>query len=687
MKDALDEKNPEEGEGKETDTTVDDSKEEDGKDEEQTEPKEEPKDEPIVSADVNENEEEEKTKTEGEEADEEEEKDVKRKGHDKNEKEQKSEKQPFGVKEKQMAGQDSDAKMEDNADEEDKNDKMDSSQNQQVGADDILPELQGEWRASETPQSSSGAAKKQKQSDPNPYRSTGDAQKHWEERLQVMDLQQKGEQDEASAAENDVNQQDDKQEDENNQSGDGVFEFMKENQRDKNERQALGASKEHNEESLPTQKQDEEGDEETNKTADEQPLMQDEEEDKMDVEEDKNRQPDDASAESKEAKMAEKSSSAKNRYEQKKPQDVEPTVDSMDIDKQAVTDDNGRLDAEAIMNVSSDQLGTDGISDSTSQTEKKDWTAEEMQRMREELNLLIANWESEENNADKGLDLWKRFEAVTSHLSQQLCEQLRMILEPLLATKLAGDYKSGKRINMKKVIPYIASNFRKDKIWMRRTKPSKRQYQVMVAIDDSRSMFENKVGPIALEALTTICQGMTKLEVGQLAIASFGEKFQVVHAFDQPFTEAAGSYVISQFAFDQQSDVSHNKGLAIFLESAIQYLDLSKHTQGAGGGEHTQLLFIITDARFNKETVRKWVREAQERGQLIVLLIVDCFENSSDSIMNAKEVNYPNGKMQITPYLDDFPFPYYIVLKSINALPETLADVLRQWFEYIQRAT
>ena len=54
-----------------------------------------------------------------------------------------------------------------------------------------------------------------------------------------------------------------------------------------------------------------------------------------------------------------------------------------------------------------------------------------------------------------------------------------------------GDYRTGKRLNMRKVIPYIASQFRKDKIWLRRTKPSKRQYQIMLAIDDSSSMADN----------------------------------------------------------------------------------------------------------------------------------------------------------------------------------------------------
>lgn len=29
-------------------------------------------------------------------------------------------------------------------------------------------------------------------------------------------------------------------------------------------------------------------------------------------------------------------------------------------------------------------------------------------------------------------------------------------------------------------------------------------------------------------------------------------------------------------------------------------------------------------------------------------------------------------------YMDSFPFPYYVMLKNIEALPRTLADLLRQ---------
>ncbi|MED6269414.1 AAA ATPase midasin [Characodon lateralis] len=87
--------------------------------------------------------------------------------------------------------------------------------------------------------------------------------------------------------------------------------------------------------------------------------------------------------------------------------------------------------------------------------------------------------------------MWLRYQALTSALSQQLCEQLRLILEPTQAAKLRGDYRTGKRLNMRKVIPYIASQFRKDKIWLRRTKPSKREYQICLAMDDSSSMVDN----------------------------------------------------------------------------------------------------------------------------------------------------------------------------------------------------
>jgi len=64
---------------------------------------------------------------------------------------------------------------------------------------------------------------------------------------------------------------------------------------------------------------------------------------------------------------------------------------------------------------------------------------------------------------------------------------------------------------MKKVISFIASHYRNDKIWLRRTLPSKRDYNIMLGIDDSLSMKEQSVGFFCLEAMTTIMEALHKV--------------------------------------------------------------------------------------------------------------------------------------------------------------------------------
>ena len=52
--------------------------------------------------------------------------------------------------------------------------------------------------------------------------------------------------------------------------------------------------------------------------------------------------------------------------------------------------------------------------------------------------------------------IWETCCQLTSQLSAELAEQLRLVLEPTQVSKLGGEYRSGKRINMKRVVGYIA---------------------------------------------------------------------------------------------------------------------------------------------------------------------------------------------------------------------------------------
>ena len=62
------------------------------------------------------------------------------------------------------------------------------------------------------------------------------------------------------------------------------------------------------------------------------------------------------------------------------------------------------------------------------------------EKLRSDLEHQLAEW----SNMDRGTaeeqqvaqEAWRKYELLTSSLSQELCEQLRLVLEPSLATKL-----------------------------------------------------------------------------------------------------------------------------------------------------------------------------------------------------------------------------------------------------------
>lgn len=289
---------------------------------------------------------------------------------------------------------------------------------------------------------------------------------------------------------------------------------------------------------------------------------------------------------------------------------------------------------------------------------------------------------------------WAKLASLTSDSAGRLCESLRLILEPTLAAKLGGEYRSGKRINMRRVIPYIASNFRKDKIWMRRTTPSKRTYQVLLAVDDSRSMAPGNsgAGTLACEAIALMSKALSKLEVGDIGIASFGELLRVVHPLGESFSDASGAKALSQFTFSQDTTRT-----SVALQSIVGMLDdarsMAKPSSSSlmSKGACMQIVFLISDGMLGsggeRDAIRRWITEATQKGQLVVLVIVDKAGKAADSsILNMQSIKFVGGRVVKNSYLDDYPFPYYLVLNDTRALPDVLADALRQWFDIVARS-
>lgn len=322
----------------------------------------------------------------------------------------------------------------------------------------------------------------------------------------------------------------------------------------------------------------------------------------------------------------------------------------------------------------------------------------------EELSQLVegqlVGWQSFGFPEERGEHIWRLYESLTHDLAYALCEQLRLVLEPTLATRLKGDYRTGKRLNMKKIIPYIASDYTKDKIWLRRTRPSQREYQVLIAIDDSRSMAESHSVHLAFQTLALVAKALTRLESGDVAIASFGEAVHMLHNFeDGQFTDQAGTKVISSFRFNQKAT-----NVLALVETSLNVLKSARERRSMSSstaGDLWQLEIIISDGLCqDHDRLRMLLRKAEEQRVMFVFLIVDSLHSSvtssasqktaQNSILHMDKAEYRmvDGRMelQLQKYLDSFPFEYYVVLRNVEALPDVLAGTLKQFFERISES-
>ncbi|KAF8630919.1 hypothetical protein AX17_005277 [Amanita inopinata Kibby_2008] len=319
----------------------------------------------------------------------------------------------------------------------------------------------------------------------------------------------------------------------------------------------------------------------------------------------------------------------------------------------------------------------------------------------QQVELQLKEWLTSDFPPEGGEHMWRLYESLTHDLAYALCEQLRLILEPTLATRLKGDYRTGKRLNMKKIIPYIASDYTKDKIWLRRTRPSQREYQILIAIDDSRSMAESHSVHLAFQTLALVAKALSRLESGDVAIAKFGQSVHMLHNFDQgQFTDQAGTKVISSFRFDQKAT-----NMLSLLEMSLKALESARERRSMGSATAAdlwQLEIIISDGLCqDHERLRTVLRKAEEQRVMVVFIIVDSLHSgtaatssASDSqsasqnsilYMDKAEYKLVDGRMelQLQKYLDTFPFEYYVVLRNVEALPDVLAGTLKQFFERI----
>jgi midasin len=223
-------------------------------------------------------------------------------------------------------------------------------------------------------------------------------------------------------------------------------------------------------------------------------------------------------------------------------------------------------------------------------------------------------------------------------------------------------------------------------------------------------------GGVAVEAMAVLARALSRLEAGEIGIMSYGKTVSLLHPFDQPFDDIAGARCLSQFTFTQESTRTDS-----LLEACTRAMEDARSASGArAGGSLTgvkcmQLVFIISDGIVGtgpeRERVRQWVIEASKKGLLIVLVIVDKSSPSlpseqqhlgvssavtqslkdaldRESITAAQSVRFEGGQVVRTPYLANYPFPFYVVVKGDagSTLPDVLGTAVRQWISMVNES-
>lgn len=95
-------------------------------------------------------------------------------------------------------------------------------------------------------------------------------------------------------------------------------------------------------------------------------------------------------------------------------------------------------------------LGAQRGPESTIHTRHDLWSASSLlaQRTMELPSISLAEATLPTEEAQK---CWRFCDHTVAPLVQELCEQLRLVLEPTKTAKMKGDYRTGKRLNMRKV--------------------------------------------------------------------------------------------------------------------------------------------------------------------------------------------------------------------------------------------
>lgn len=152
-----------------------------------------------------------------------------------------------------------------------------------------------------------------------------------------------------------------------------------------------------------------------------------------------------------------------------------------------------------------------------------------------------------------------------------------------------------------------------------------------------------------------------------MAICKFGASVTFLNEFNSSPSDELGPLMLQELNFDQSKTDLMNL-LNVVGDRLIASQSESKF--------HNQMLIIIGDGRGllsgSLEKTRDAIHRLMDKEITIFFIIVD---NGPKSIIDTTIAEFEGDHVKLTPYMSKFPFPFYALVRHINVLPATIAEV------------
>lgn len=179
------------------------------------------------------------------------------------------------------------------------------------------------------------------------------------------------------------------------------------------------------------------------------------------------------------------------------------------------------------------------------------------------------------------------------------------------------------------------------------------------------------------EAVCLIERALRQLEVGELSICKFGKSVKVLSEFTKGFDDSLGPRLLEELDFEQDKTDLANL-LGVMDEHFAQARDVKTSNQ---------MLIILGDGRGvladGVERICSTLGRLMDHQVTVLYVIVDNQGKPITDMKVARFVEEPGqpSRVSLTPYMAQFPFPFYALIRNIASLPSTIAEAIRQWFE------